>query len=329
MRTIGRTFTALACAGVLLALTACSGAPPGPVTQAPPGSPAPAGPGGTRMPPTQPTSSSGGATVAVAVPDPTRSQTLYLWEEGNVPATTVYTENTGGYADSPDFRPTLTSVPVPAGTPVKGAVLLNSGGAFRFRGNQREGFPVAEELSRRGYQSFVVDYRLVPYTQQEGALDLARAVRFVRTHADAYGLDGDDIAVMGFSAGGILAGEMLLNFAGAVNGDSLDPDYRPDALDQVSADAAAAGMVYSFYGRLSVASTDVEKFRSAALPPTYFSYGTRDPFVRQFELCVDALRQAGVPVESVPLDGMPHGYGATGGWIPAYDDWLTDVFQSN
>ena len=125
MRTIGRTFAALACASLLLVFTACSGAPPGPVTQAPPGSPATAGPGGTRMPPTQPTASGGGATVAVAAPDPTRSQTLYLWEEGNVPATTVYTENTGGYADDPDFRPTLTSVPVPAGTPVKGAVLLN------------------------------------------------------------------------------------------------------------------------------------------------------------------------------------------------------------
>lgn len=47
----------------------------------------------------------------------------------------------------------LTSVPVPAGTAVKGAVLLNSGGAFRFRGNEREGFPVAAELSRLGYQS--------------------------------------------------------------------------------------------------------------------------------------------------------------------------------
>jgi len=173
----------------------------------------------------------------------------------------------------------------------------------------------------------VVDYRLRPYTQEEGALDLARAVRFVRANAAIYGIGSDDIAVMGFSAGGILAGEMLLNYDGAVDGTALDPAYQPDELDRVSADASAAGMVYSFYGRLSVASTDVAKF--ADLPPTYFSYGTRDPFVREFEECVAALRQAGVPVESVPLEGLHHGYGATGEWIPAFDRWLTAVFSDN
>ena len=40
---------------------------------------------------------------------------------------------------------------------------------------------------------------------QEGALDLARAMRCVRTHAEKYGIDQHSIAVMGFSAGGILA----------------------------------------------------------------------------------------------------------------------------
>lgn len=134
---------------------------------------------------------------------------------------------------------------------------------------------------------------------------------------------------MGFSAFGILAGEMLLNYPGTTNGTAQDTAYRPDALDTVSADASAAGMVYSFDGRLSVASTDVAKFASADLPPTYFSFGIRDPFVREFEECVEALRQAGVPVQSVPLQGMPHGYGAAGGWIPDYDTWLTDILASN
>ena len=79
---------------------------------------------------------------------------------------------------------------------------------------------------------------------------------------------------MGFSAGGILSGEMLLNFDGTVNGTALDDSYVPDELDQVSADASACGMIYAFYGRLSVASTDVEKFGESDLPPTYFAYGT-------------------------------------------------------
>ncbi len=268
-------------------------------------------------------------TVSGAIANPRNRQTLYLWEENNMPTITEYTENNGYYADDPDFRPYMVAFPVPEGTEVKGAVLVCAGGAFRFRSDQNEGTPVAQALSESGYQSFVVNYRLQPYTQEEGALDLARAVRFVRQNADVYGIDEKDIAVMGFSAGGILAGEMLLNFDGTVNGTALDADYAPDALDGVSADAAADGMIYSFYGRLSVASKDVEKFAASDLPPTYFCYGTRDPFVREFEACIDALQEAGVSVETDVLEGRPHGYGYTEGWIPAYAEWLGDVFANN
>ena len=268
-------------------------------------------------------------TVSGAIANPRNRQTLYLWEENNMPTITEYTENNGYYADDPDFRPYMVTFPVPEGTEVKGAVLVCAGGAFRFRYDQNEGTPVAQALSESGYQSFVVNYRLQPYTQEEGALDLARAVRFVRQNADVYGIDEKDIAVMGFSAGGILAGEMLLNFDGTVNGTALDADYAPDALDGVSADAAADGMIYSFYGRLSVASKDVEKFAASDLPPTYFCYGTRDPFVREFEACIDALQEAGVSVETDVLEGRPHGYGCTEGWIPAYAEWLGDVFANN
>ncbi len=272
---------------------------------------------------------SNGETVGTTVADPKNQQTLYLWEEGNAPAITEYTENNGNYADDPDFRPTLVTFPVPDGTEVKGAVLICAGGAFQFRSDNMEGTPVAQELSKQGYQSFVINYRLRPYTQEEGALDLARAVRFVRKYAAEYRIDEKDIAVMGFSAGGILAGEMLLNFDGKVNGTALDKDYKPDELDEVSADAAAAGMIYSFYGRLSVASKDAKKFAESNLPPTYFCYGTRDPFVSEFEACMEALKEAGVSVESDVLEGRPHGYGYTEDWIPDYAKWLERVFAKN
>ena len=270
-----------------------------------------------------------GDTVDTAAVTPHGQQTLYLWEEGNTPAVTEYTVNNGSYSDDPDFRPYLTFYPVPDGTAIKGAVLICPGGAFLYRSDGPEGISVAQALSERGYQSFVVDYRLRPYTQQEGALDLARAVRFVRAHADEYGIDAQDIAVMGFSAGGILAGEMLLHWDGTVSPSELDPSYIPDELDQVSADAAADGMIYSFYGRLGVGTTDVELLRSGELPPTFYCYGTRDPFYQQFLANAGAAEQAGVRVERLQLDGMPHGFGASGGWVPAYDEFLTGIFQNN
>jgi acetyl esterase/lipase len=256
-----------------------------------------------------------------------QQERIYLWKEGNIPTITKYSESGNRYADPPGFRPDMIEIPIMQGTKVKGAVILCSGGAFAFRNNRGEGLPVAEALSKPGYQCFVVNYRLNPYTMQEGALDLARAVRYVRSHAGDYGIKKEDIAVMGFSAGGILCGELLLNFDGTVNGSAIDSSYKPDELDKISADASAVGMIYSFYGRLSVASTDVEKFKASDLPPAYFLYGTRDPFVSQFEACVKALQQAGVQVESHALQGMPHGFGAGDGkWIIDFDRWLTDKF---
>lgn len=272
--------------------------------------------------------SSNSSTVLTAVADAGNSQSLYLWEEGNVPSETEYTVNNGNYADDPDFRPYLVSFPVPKDTGVKGAVLICAGGAFQFRSDSMEGTPVAEELAHRGYQSFVVNYRLRPYTQEEGALDLARAVRFVRKNAETYGINEKDIAVMGFSAGGILAGEMLLNYDGLVNGTALDADYIPDALDEVSADAAADGMIYSFYGRLSVSNNDVQTLQNGELPPTFYCYGTRDPFYDQFLANADAAEEAGVRVERLQLDGRSHGFGYRENWFDDYDAFLTDVFSN-
>lgn len=134
---------------------------------------------------------------------------------------------------------------------------------------------------------------------------------------------------MGFSAGGILSGEMLLNFDEDVNPATFDPKYQPDELDSVSADAAACGMIYSFYGRLSVGTTDVDLLHSGNLPPTFYCYGTRDPFYKQFLANADASEEAGVAVERLQLDGMPHGFGASGDWIPTYDQWLSAIFADN
>ena len=64
------------------------------------------------------------------------------------------------------------------------------------------------------------------------------------------------------------------------------------------------------------------------LPPTYFAFGTRDPFVREFEANIAALEKAGVEVEGVVLQGWPHGFGACGGWIDGYDAFLRRAFDA-
>ena len=265
-------------------------------------------------------------TVTTARADGYTEQSLYLWDKNNVPARTNYTANNGSYYDDPDFVPYVTSMLVPEDVEPKGAVLLCAGGAFAFRGDYTDTVPTAEEMNKLGYQCFIVDYRLHPYTQEEGALDLQRAVRFVRKNADIYRIDPDNIVVAGFSAGGIQAGEQAMNFKGSVNGTALDSSYIPDELDDVNADVAAVGVIYSFYGRLSVAELDVEKLRNANLPPTYVCYGTNEVFRSQIERHITALREAGVTVGVNMLEGYSHGFGANGNWCPDFDKFLMSVF---
>lgn len=268
-------------------------------------------------------------TVLNTAADPTKFQVLYLWEEGNVPAVTKFTEDMTGYFDEWDFRPYMTAIPLKDGVKPKGAVVLMAGGAYMFRGNYTDSLTTAAALREEGFLTFVVDYRLRPYTQEEGALDVARAVRFVRKNADIYGIDPNDIAVMGFSAGGIQAGEFLMHYDEDVDGTSLDPDYVPDELDKIPAHAAADGMIYSFYGRLSVGNMDADWLAEGDLPPTFYVYGTEDPFYRQFEQQYQVIKDMGIPVSRIVLDGWPHGFGSDGGWVKDYAAWLESVFNSN
>lgn len=260
-------------------------------------------------------------TVLNTAPDPAGIQAFYLWEEGNVPTVTEFTKGMDGYFDQWDFRPFVTAIPVRSGVKPKGAVVLMAGGAYQFRGNYTDSLPTAAALREYGFQTFIVDYRLRPYTQEEGALDVARAVRFIRKNADVYGIEPEDIAVMGFSAGGIQAGEFLMHYDETVNGTALDNTYAPDELDGVPAHASAAGMIYSFYGRLSVGNMDPDWLSKGELPPTFYVYGTEDPFYSQFEEQYEVIQGIGIKTNRIVLDNWPHGFGSDGGWIAAPIGW--------
>ena len=268
----------------------------------------------------------GDKTVLNAVPDPGENEVFYLWEQGNAPSRTNFTAEMSDYYDPYDFRPYVTALALPEGVEAKGAVVLLAGGAFQFRGDYTDTLPTAVQLREYGYRCFIVDYRLRPYSQEEGALDVARAVRFIRKNAEIYGIDPDDIAVMGYSAGGIQAGEFFISADGSVNGSYLDASYIPDALDEIPANASACGMIYSFYGRLSVASLDMEHLKAAELPPTFYCYGTEDSFYRQFEAQVELMEDVGVATHTIVLNKWPHGFGGNGGWVADYAAWLEQVF---
>lgn len=52
-----------------------------------------------------------------------------------------------------------------------------------------------------------------------------------------------------------------------------------------------------------------------------------DKFYRQFEQQYQVVRDMGIPVSRIVLEGWPHGFGSDGGWIKDYADWLESVFM--
>lgn len=251
-----------------------------------------------------------------------------LWEKGNIPTVTHNVNN----SDGPDFIPNMEVFTVEESVTPKGAVIICPGGAFAFRSMQNEGYDIADMFVPMGYQCFIVNYRIQPYTMRESATDLQRAIRYVRAHADEYRINPENIALVGFSAGGILNGEVLLNWRDLTNGTALDSSYRPDALDNVPVSACAVGMIYSFYGRLSVSMNDVATLRAANLPPAFYCWGTRDGFAGQFTQNANAVEEAGCTVERKILQGYPHGYGSGGNagvWGNDFDAFLTKIMSGN
>ena len=68
----------------------------------------------------------------------------------------------------------------------------------------------------------------------------------------------------------------------------------------------------------------------ANLAPTFYAYGTEDPFYNQMNASVDALEEAGVSVSAHVLEDMPHGFGVGSNdnqWINPFDEWLSDIFE--
>ncbi len=86
----------------------------------------------------------------------------------------------------------------------EGTVIICPGGGYVGRA-EYEGKGYAEFFNSIGIDAFVVQYRVSPHHFPLPLLDARRAVRWVRYHAEEYGINPEKIAIMGSSAGGHLA----------------------------------------------------------------------------------------------------------------------------
>ncbi|SEO93571.1 Acetyl esterase/lipase [Luteibacter sp. UNC138MFCol5.1] len=201
-------------------------------------------------------------------------------------------------------------------------VIVGGGGYFRI-GIGHEVMPTARWLAALGVTPVVLYYRL-PADRWPAVApfqDAQRAIRLVRAHAQELGIDPKRVGVLGFSAGGNLAGIAETRFAAA---------FYPavDASDTLSARPDFAGLIYPVvslrtpfdttrsFRELStqgdaVQAYSVELHVTHDTPPTFLAQAADDPIANVGNSLVmfDALRKNDVDAELHVFDKGGHGWG--------------------
>jgi acetyl esterase/lipase len=206
------------------------------------------------------------------------------------------------------------------------AVILIHGGGM-WTGSRLHMEHTARQLAQAGYVAFSVDYRLVDAAtgghRWPAQLDDAqRAVRWVRAHAEDYGVDPERVGAYGWSAGGQLAALLgardtrdatapmasyssrvtsVVDLAGDVD---LAAYTQPPALHEVV--SLLGGTVQEAPERYRDASPLTWIDRRTA--PFLVIHGDRDDIVpiEQSLRLVASLQAAGVEVEYVELANAGH-----------------------
>lgn len=182
----------------------------------------------------------------------------------------------------------------------------------------------------RGFVSATVEYRLAPkYPFPAQVHDVKCAIRYLRAHAEQYGLDPNRIAAVGFSAGAHLA--LMLGVTQKQDGLEGDGGW-PEQSSAVQA-------VVSFFGPTDMTADDLPPVTKPILvgflggtfeekrdlykqasPVTYVTEGdapmlllngTKDPLVppTQTYRMLEAMTKADVPGRADIIAGAGHGWG--------------------
>jgi acetyl esterase/lipase len=224
-------------------------------------------------------------------------------------------------------QPTLTPV-LPAGSTTGTAVIVAPGGGFLGLAMDTEGWQIARWLANHGIAAFVLKYRVLatppslevfenefnrmlggekvsfanpPDTPPEALADALAALRYLRAHADEFGVHPHRVGFMGFSAGGFLTRSVIANAGSDM--------------------PAFAAPIYP-----NMAPMDVPE----NAPPIFVLIASDDFLLERsggFGL-VESWRAAKKPIEFHLLANGGHGFGlgragtSTEGWMEWYYHWL-------
>jgi acetyl esterase/lipase len=182
------------------------------------------------------------------------------------------------------------------GKPGAPFAVICPGGGFAYVGSLHEGFPHAVELSKKGYNAFVLKYRVGG--ELRATEDLAAAISFIFKNAEILEVSVEDYSLWGFSAGARMVGNIALKGTIGFGGYDL-----PKPLI----------VVIAYTGHTSF---------SENYPPVFITVSEDDRIVNVsvVDRRVENLRNAGIEVDYRKYKNAGHGFGlGTGtdadGWI--------------
>lgn len=248
--------------------------------------------------------------------------------------------------DSPELKdvkpadiPKLLLYPATKGDQPRPAVLITPGGGYKFYSNMAHYY---QWLNGLGVSAYVVTYRLpgLGYKYPACLHDAQRAMRIIRSNAEAWGLDPNRIGVLGNSSGGHLASMLETHFDRG-NKDARDPiermSCRPDFGIMTAPVITMQGKYCHFYsrGRLLppdppkelVDETSSELRVTPDTPPTFLVAGGQDRLVpaENSMMFFMALRKNNVAFsELLFFSHGGHGYAVPTDdeWTPLAETWL-------
>jgi acetyl esterase len=243
--------------------------------------------------------------------DTTRETEL---KPGATPSTVDGERSTiGGQRLTVDGQQTMDAwLPLDRSRPVPAVVLLHGGG---WEAGDRVTYitPLFEPLARAGFAWFSVDYRLTPAVRHPEQLDDVRtALAFVRTHAQAFGIDATRLVIVGESASAQMATLLAAEDRGLAGVVSFYGVY--DFLPMVT-DAGPRSLAVRLFGRAALDDDTRTLLRQYSplhqarrdMAPVLLIHGTSERLWDQGVRMAARLAELGVEHELLRLDGAPHG----------------------
>lgn len=187
------------------------------------------------------------------------------------------------------------------GKPGAPFAVISPGGGFSYVGSVHEGFPYAVALSQKGYNAFVLQYRVG--RERVACEDLAAALSYIFRNAKTLDVSTENYSVWGSSAGARMAARIGSYGAAAYGGDEIP---RPSTV------------VMAYTGHPDFTKSD---------PPTFAVVGDRDGIASAstMERRVNLMQRAGIDVEFHVYRNIGHGFGL--GIGTNAEGWLADAVR--